>query len=138
MPVLPALGVAGAALLAAGSIIGASGASATSVAADDGQWGPRLTTACNRIPHRIERVEKLQARLHADSGTKGSIAFLQARIDKAEHDGHRDVAALLRDRLAIRKDIDSQLPDVLAKLKDARSVCDDHAHSAGAATGSST
>jgi hypothetical protein len=138
MPVLPGLGAVTAALLAAGSIIGVSSASTTSVTADGGEWTTRLTAACNRIPHRIERVEKLQTRLHADAGTQGSIAFLQARIDRARHEGQDDVATLLGDRLAVRKDLDSQLPDVLARLKDARSVCRDHSHSSASATGSST
>ena len=132
MSVLSGLGAAVAATalaasLAVVSLAGASGASASPVAADDGKWGPQLTRACKRIPARIERVEKLQTRFHADAHTKGSIAFLQARIDTAKTQGRTDVARLLTDRLATRKDVDAALPDVLAKLQDAKSVCDQRA-----------
>jgi hypothetical protein len=84
---------------------------------------PRLARACGRIPHRIERLEKLQTRFHASADTKGSIAYLSARIDAAKGAGKTDLARLLNDRLAVRKDIDSQLPDILAKLQDAQQVC---------------
>jgi len=86
----------------------------------------RLVAACSRIPHRIERLERVQTRFHADASTRGSIAFLSARIDKAKAAGQNDLAQLLSDRLAVRKDIDSQLPDVLAKLHDAQQVCETH------------
>jgi hypothetical protein len=84
---------------------------------------PRLAQSCGRIPRRIQRLERVQARFHADANTKGSIAFLSARIDKARADGKADLARLLSDRLAVRKDIDSQLPDILARLQDAQQVC---------------
>ena len=137
MSVLSTLAAATAAVaLAVGSLAGASMASASPAAADDGQWGPRLTRACSRIPARIERVERLQTRFHADVRTKGSILFLQARIDKANAEGHADVAKLLSDRMAVRKDIDGSLGDVLTRLKDAQSVC--RSHPAGAPSGSSS
>ena len=88
--------------------------------------GPHLTAACGRLPHRIERVERLQTRFHASATTRGSIAYLSARIEKAKTEGHTDLARVLGDRLAVRKDIDSQLPDVLAKLHDAQQVCETH------------
>jgi hypothetical protein len=94
--------------------------------------GTRLAHACDRLPHRIERLEKVRTRFHADAGTRGSIAFLEARISKADAGGHADLTRLLRDRLAVRKDIDSQLPDVLANLKDAQQVCQQHGSTAGA------
>jgi len=87
---------------------------------------PHLAAACGRLPHRIERVERLQTRFHASATTRGSIAFLSARIDKAKAEGHTDLARVLEDRLAVRRDIDSQLGDVLGKLKDARQVCATH------------
>ena len=86
----------------------------------------RLDRACDRIPHRLTRLQRVQTRFHAGADTRGSIAFLEARIAKAKADGHADLERLLTDRLAVRKDIDSQLPDILAKLGDAQQVCADH------------
>jgi len=85
--------------------------------------GDELAQICSRIPNRIERVEKAQARLGADAATKGSIARVQARLERAEAEGHTDLARLLRDRLAIRKDVAAVLPDILVHLKDAQEVC---------------
>src|SRR5690349_15210906 len=79
----------------------------------------QLTKACARIPHRIERLERVQTRFHADAQTKGSIAFLQARIDRAKAAGHDDLVRVLSDRMTVRKSIDSQLPTVLSALRDA-------------------
>jgi hypothetical protein len=137
MSVLSALGATAAVtLLAAGSIAGASVASASSTGSGDGALGPRLTSACGRVGHRIERVEKVAARFHADAATKGSIAYLQARIDAATKAGQTDLARVLNDRMAVRKDVDATLPDVLAHLKDAQSVC--AAHGAGASSAPAT
>ena len=82
--------------------------------------------ACNRLPARLARVQKLQARLDGDASTKGSIAALQARIDAATAAGKRDAVRLLTDELAIRKDVAGILPDRVAKLQDAQAVCAQH------------
>src|SRR5207253_5327367 len=89
---------------------------ATAASADTGSQpaGERLGRACSRLPHRIERLEKVQTRFHADARTKGSIAFLSARIERARTAGKDDVVRVLSDRLAVRKDLDGQLPDMLA------------------------
>jgi hypothetical protein len=139
MRTIPLLGAAAlATVLTFGAVAGATAASAddsspsstsnpsTSAAATP---GGRLAKACARIPVRLEKVEKLQTKLHGDAKTRGSIAFLQARIDRATAEGQADRARLLTDRLAVRKDLDATLPDILTRLKDAQQVCD--ARSAG-------
>jgi hypothetical protein len=108
----------------------AGGAPAATAGGTD--TGPRLAQACKRLPQRIERLGKVQTRFHAGADTRGSIAFLEARIARADAGGHADLARVLRDRLAVRKDIDSQIPDILAKLKDAQQVCQKHGSAAGA------
>jgi hypothetical protein len=140
MPVLTRLltrlwTTAAAASLIAAPVLGASAAAADT--SPPPSSGARLARACGRLPHRIARLEKLQTRFHAAAGTRGSIAFLQARIDTAKTAGHDDLARLLTDRLAVRKDIDSQLPDILAKLKDAQQVCAAHPSSASTSTSTS-
>jgi hypothetical protein len=93
------------------------------VAGDSGDSGDELAQICSRIPNRIERVEKAQVRLGADAATTGSIARVQARLDRAQAEGHTDLARLLRDRLAIREDVAAVLPDILVHLKDAQQLC---------------
>ena len=50
--------------------------------------------------------------------TPGSIAFLQARIDRAESSGQADTARLLGNRLAIRRDIAGPPAGRAARLQD--------------------
>jgi hypothetical protein len=138
MSVLSALSATAAVtLLAVGSVAGASVASANSTGSGDGTLGPRLATACGRVGHRIERVEKVATRFHADAGTRGSIAYLQARIDAATKAGQTDLVRVLNDRMAVRKDIDATLPDILTHLKDAQSVCAAHGADASSAPATS-
>jgi len=113
--------------------------SSTTGATTGGTTDPehRLDRACDRIPHRLARLQRVQTRFHAGVDTRGSIAFLEARIARAKADGHADLERLLSDRLAVRKDIDSQLPDILAKLGDAQQVCADHGAAAPAPKASS-
>jgi hypothetical protein len=127
-------------LIAIGSVAGASTAMAdgpSSPTSGSAVTGARLGHACSRLPGRITRLQKVQTRLHADAATKGSIAFLQARIDKATADGNTDLAKLLSDRMAVRKDIDAALPDVLTHLQDAQAICAAHRKTAPSASASS-
>lgn len=126
---------------AAASLVAVPALGAGTAVADSGpqpSTQARFTRACGRLPARIERLAKLQARFHADAGTKGSIAFLQARIDRARAAGHGDLARVLSDRLAVRRDIAAQLPDVLAKLQDAQRVCAQHSSTPGPSSSASS
>jgi hypothetical protein len=136
MPRIPFLGaaalgtaVAAAALLTLTTVTGAAAATGGDSTSPAGVTGARWRQACTRLPARLEKVEKLRTRLHADAQTRGSLAFLQARIGTAKAAGHTDQARLLSDRLAVRKDLDASLPDILTHLLDAKQVCD--ARSAG-------
>jgi hypothetical protein len=82
-----------------------------------------MEKACARIPVRIERVEKVQARLAGDAETKGSIARAQMRMEKARAEGREDAAKIFENRVAIRKDIAAALPDILVHLKSSAEVC---------------
>jgi hypothetical protein len=87
----------------------------------------RLDEACRRIPIRLERVRAAQHRLAAGATTRGSIAYLEARIARAEAAGQDDAARLLGNRLATRRDLAAALPDVLVRLEDSQQVCTDRA-----------
>ena len=92
---------------------------------------------CARVPVALARVQKVQTRFAADASTKGSIAYLEARIAKAQADGKTDVVRLLTDRLTMRKDLAGILPDRLKQLQDSQEVCAAHGHSGSPAPSSS-
>lgn len=121
-------------VLAAGLVLGSTGAA---FAADSTSTPPaksqlsdsqnaRLQKACGRIPELISRVEKLQQRLPADANTKGSIAWVQAKADKAQANGHADLASVLRDRVTTMTARESILQTRLTALQDAQSICSSH------------
>jgi hypothetical protein len=93
----------------------------------DQQVDLRIDEACRQIPIRLARVKAAQDRLAAGATTRGSIAFLEARIARAEAAGQDDAARLLGNRLATRRDLAAALPDVLVRLEDSQQVCTDRA-----------
>lgn len=124
MPTLSLLGVAAVTtMLALGPVAGSAVEAAGGSTPSPGKPGPRLERVCSRIPDRIARLERLHHRLRADVRTPGSLAFLQARIERAKGAGRTDQARLLSDRLAVRKELDGSVPRLLTHLKDAREVC---------------
>jgi hypothetical protein len=86
----------------------------------------RLQRACDRIPNLLTRSAKLATRLAGDADTRGSIAWLQARVDKAEAAGNTDRVAALKARLKVREDLQKILPGRVERLKQAQSgICVD-------------
>jgi hypothetical protein len=86
----------------------------------------RLQLACTRIPNLISRTENLQKRLPADANTRGSIAWVEAKADKAEAAGHADLATVLRNRTDVMKAKEATLDAQLAALKNAQTACSEH------------
>lgn len=111
-----------AATLVAGTFAGASAANADSSPTTPSSQA-QLEAACYHVDQQLTRAGKLQTRLHADARTKGSLAFLQARIDRANFSGQTALAQVLSDRLVIRKQIDAQLPEVIQHLNAAKATC---------------
>jgi hypothetical protein len=109
-----------------GTVGGAVGGAVRGESGSAESWGQGLTEACERIPNRIERAERIQARLAGSAVTRGSIAYLEARIDRVGSEGKTDLARLLTNRLETRRDIQALLPDVLERLKDSEQICADH------------
>jgi hypothetical protein len=70
--------------------------------ATQAQRRARLEKACARVPVITERVDALIARLEGDAGTKGSLAWLQARIDSATAAGRAQLVTVLQNRLEVR------------------------------------
>ncbi len=74
-------------------------AAAAAPAAD---LGPRIERACMRIPNIELRTNNLIERLQGDATVRGSLAWLQAQIDRANQRGRTDLATVLENRLAVR------------------------------------
>jgi hypothetical protein len=124
------LGIALAASGLAGTlaVTGLAATGATAAETGDGAGEPRhrLVTACARVPHAVERTERLQARLAGDAETRGSLAFLEDRIARATQAGHDDVATVLTARLEFRRELAGILPSRLEYLAVASDVCAEH------------
>lgn len=94
--------------------------SASATAATPTDLGPRLERACLRIPNLEIRTGNLIERLQGDATVRGSLAWLQVQIDKAEQRGRTDLAEVLRNRLAVREqtlDVLQLRLDVIPALK---------------------
>jgi hypothetical protein len=144
-----AAAVLGLTLVAGPALAAARGTSAPAVAAgdaqavlltdtsptgiDDERSGPRqdrlvlrLQLACDRIPNLLRRTGNLEQRLAGDAETRGSLAWLEARIAAAEAAGRSDRAQALRARLTVREDLQELLPGRVERLEQARSgICVD-------------
>jgi len=120
MGMIAALSAAG---LAAGlALTGAPAATAATIR-DDGVLHQRLERFCTRVPHLIERGEKVQPRLAGDAETRGSLAWLQARIDKAESESRDRAVKRLERRLERRTELAARLPERLETLRKAQTEC---------------
>ena len=120
MGMIAALSAAG---LAAGlALTGTPAASATTIP-DDGVLHQRLERFCTRVPHLIERGGKLQPRLAGDADTKGSLKWLQGRIDQANEKDLPFVAKRLERRLERRTELSQKLPARLDSLRKAQTEC---------------
>src|SRR4051812_40478268 len=97
----------------------AAGATSAGVAA-----GRAHRKRCARVPTAILRTQNLEKLLAADASTKGSLAYLQRRIDTAEAAHRTALTAELKNRLTYRRQLATFLPQRLTLLETARTtVC---------------
>jgi hypothetical protein len=79
---------------------------------------------CARVPKAIVRTQNLEKLLAANASTKGSLAWLQAKVNAAEAAHQDQRATALKNRLAFRKELASFLPHRLDLLQTAqRTIC---------------
>lgn len=123
--ILAGLALAGSLLATAGSAHAAddnpasaptSKATATAPTQHTGHKGKGL---CSRVPQLEKRINKALDRLNGDAKTRGSIARMEARVNKAHAKHHDAVATFLQDRLTHRKELK---PDLTRKLRDLKAV----------------
>jgi hypothetical protein len=103
----------------AGAASGTGGGSTTDLR-------PRLELACRRIPNLETRVDRLLTRLQGDASVTGSLAWLQARIDKAQSEGRTDLVTVLTNRLTVRTAAVSTLQARQVQLADLAARCAAH------------
>ncbi len=109
-------GVVGVLLTAAAAVcLVAAPARADTVPAKPAVPTERVKAVCTRVDLASQRVAETLGILQAGPNTKGSIAYLQARITKATSAGRQQEATQLTGRLAVRN-------DRLALLKDRQTL----------------
>ena len=86
----------------------------------------RLEKACHRIPAATTKVTAHIAKLQADASTRGSIAWLQDRITKAQAKNHPQAVTMLQAKLAERQAALTALQARLTLLTDAAAFCVAH------------
>jgi hypothetical protein len=101
---------------------GGASAPATGTASEP-DWDARFDRVCKRVDKQLKRAGKVQDRLSADASTRGSLAYLQARIDRAQKAGQDDLAKVLGLRLQLRRQLADQLPQRVDLLQQAQQTC---------------
>ena len=87
---------------------------------------PRLERACLRIPNIEIRTTNLIERLNGDASVRGSLAWLQSKIDKAEAEGREQLVTVLENRLAVRTKTLEIVEQRQARLPELKQKCIDH------------
>ncbi len=126
---LAALSLAGLSLIVpsvAGAAPATPGAAATpGVAATPGDGvGPRVERACLRIPNIETRITERKTRLDGDATVRGSLAWLQSKIDAAKAADRDQLTTVLENRLTVRTKTREILDDRTALVADLRSRCE--------------
>lgn len=86
----------------------------------------RLEKACARVPEAETRVADRIAHLQGDASTKGSLAWLQAQIDKATAKGRTQLVTVLQNRLDLRTQLLPLLQQRQANIAEIKQICVDH------------
>jgi hypothetical protein len=85
---------------------------------------PRIERACARIPNLQTRVDNGIARINGAADVRGSIAWLEALVVKADTAGRTDLATALRNRVDVRKATLGVLQLRQANLVEFAALCD--------------
>lgn len=91
------------------------GGSTSGVTGDQKQWLERFCT--NRLPRIESRLDRAVTRINGSTGTRGSIAHLQQRVDgamAAGHDAQADLLKILLDHRTKRLPLLTSAQDQLA------------------------
>ncbi len=85
---------------------------------------PRIERACTRIPTLQTRIDNGIARINGGADVRGSIAWLEALVVKADTAGRTDLATALKNRVEVRKATLGVLQLRRANLAEFAALCD--------------
>ena len=111
--------VAGTAVLAIGTT---SVHAQESGVSDDNR--PRIERVCARIPNAQARIDAAIARINGAADVRGSLLWLDARIQKATDAGRADLATALTNRRAVRAASLEVLELRKSNLVEFKALCD--------------
>ena len=86
----------------------------------------RLTAVCTRTTTATTRTQTALDRLQGDASTKGSLAWMQAKIDQATEAGRTQMVTALQNRLEVRTARVAVLTQKLATLGEISEFCASH------------
>ncbi len=106
------------------SVAGAAPSAPAAPAAPEDGVGPRVERACLRIPNIETRLTERKARLDGDATVRGSLAWLQSKIDAAKAADRDQLATVLENRLSVRSKTREILDERTELVADLRSRCE--------------
>ena len=113
VPRIAVMALATAALLAGGTQMALADNGPSAIpAAQSSAKAPTTDGAkalCKRVPKLDRRIGKDLKRLEGDATVRGSVARLQARVDKAKSAGHSEIETYLNHRLTHRTSLETTL-----------------------------
>ncbi|MEY4230568.1 MAG: hypothetical protein RLZZ362_1417 [Actinomycetota bacterium] len=116
-------------ILGGSAVVAALALSSGVAHADDSGTGAakqaRLQKVCAKVPSLETRVATAITRLQGDASVKGSLAALQAQIDKATAAGRTQAVAALQNRLSTRTKTLAVLQDKQQRLVLIAQTCAD-------------
>ncbi|MEU5211945.1 hypothetical protein [Streptomyces sp. NPDC020742] len=110
--------------------------SASAPAAAGHGKGHRHKGLCARVPRLEKRIDRALTRINGSEQTRGSIARLERRVEKARAKHRDEVATFLQDRLNHRKEMKPFLTRERTDLKAVATWCAKKKDDAKGGTGS--
>jgi predicted nucleotidyltransferase len=86
----------------------------------------RYERACLRIPNLELRTQTLIDRINGDAVTRGSLAWLNARLAEAQAAGRTQLVTVLENRLTVRTRTLEILTQRQVRLAELRTRCIEH------------
>ena len=113
-----------------GAVANAEETTSTTTQGSQHKLQARVDTACGRVPAVTQRTQAALDRLQGDASTKGSIAWLQSKIDKATELNRTQIVTFLQNRLDVRTLRVAVIEKKLSNLNDLSTFCAAHGASA--------
>ncbi|MEV6393503.1 hypothetical protein AB0M39_01740 [Streptomyces sp. NPDC051907] len=114
-----------AALATAALLAGGTGAAAADGSPAPAPTGDGAKALCDRVPKIDRRIDQALKRLDAGAGTRGSVARLERRVEKAKKAGNAEVVTFLEGRLKARKALAPVLEQRQKDLAEVKEWCQD-------------